>query len=260
MSNNSDVLYIGLNGYGITYIYLITNLIISFIGLAALFLNFNVIYILIRKPRHWDAGYLFIGNLALSDILLATFTIYDVIYNLIHYQHFYECLFRFGLLSGIIIYSNMSLLALSLDRFVKILSPYVYIRFFYQLRFAKFYLGFTIFVSGIIGLLPFLGWNRNKPSYYCGFYGVLTRNYLVLITVIYFTTILIIYLMNAHILFIACSQVPEILKFKRFRRSSSVNENCMVLPSPASLWWIPTKTVLIIVGVNVICTMPVGKL
>ena len=70
---STSVLYYGLNGFGITWIYFITNVVLLIVAGIGLFLNVLALKIVsIKSPLH-DASHHFISNLAMSDLSLVSY-------------------------------------------------------------------------------------------------------------------------------------------------------------------------------------------
>ncbi|OWF54818.1 adenosine receptor A3-like [Mizuhopecten yessoensis] len=251
------VVYRGVNGYGITLTYLIMNLIVAGLGLAILLLNSYAAYVMSCKPHNWDVTYVFITNLAISDALCGLFTIYNIFYNLIHYKIFYECLFRFGILNCILFNSSLNLFALTFDRYVKITAPYIYWRIFDEER-AKMFTIVTWCFTVTMAVMPLAGWHTEQKSEYCGYFGVFSRTYLIMLLSMVLIGFLLLCVMYIHILIIASAKSSQTQAFRErmLRIQGSVVYRSR---NPVkALWWKPTKIILIIIGINVLCYTPVG--
>ena len=171
------VLYYGLNGFGITWIYFITNVVLLIVAGIGLILNTVALKIVsIKSPLH-DASHNFISNLAMSDFFIGVVCIYNALYNLIHYKNYYECTIRSGIATCLTLNSSLHLLFLTFDRHFKIRHPYKYIQYFSNEKRLKMLSRCTWLFTGILGILPILGWRR--PSVYgieyCSYFGVLDR-------------------------------------------------------------------------------------
>lgn len=252
------VLYKGLNGYGVTLCYLLMNVIVASIGIVILFLNSYAAYVMSCKPHNWDVTYVFVTNLAISDALCGLFTIYNIFYNLIHYKIFYECLFRFGILNCIIFNSSLNLFALTFDRYVKIISPYYYWRIFEESR-AKLFTIVTWILTLTLTLIPLAGLHKSQRSDYCSYFGVFSRAYLIVLVSVVLLGLVLMCLMYIHILIIASVKRSRTQTFREgvLRVHGSGLRRTR---NPATgLWWKPTKLILIIIGINILCFTPAGK-
>ncbi|XP_060071670.1 adenosine receptor A3-like [Ylistrum balloti] len=251
------VVYQGFNGYGVTITYLLMNLIVATLGLAILLLNSYAAYVMSCKPHNWDVTYVFIKNLAISDALCGLFTIYNIFYNLIHYKLFYECLFRFGVLNCILLNSSLNLFALTFDRYVKITAPYIYWRIFEEER-AKVFTIVTWCFTIVMALVPLVGWHTEQNTDYCGYFGVFTRAYLAMLLLIVLIGFLLLCVMYIHILIIASAKSSQTQLFQeRMLQIQGLAVYRSRNPVKA-LWWKPTKIILLIIGINVLCYTPVG--
>lgn len=238
------VLYYGMNGFGITWTYLLLHLGLVLVALVGILLNSFAIWSLRDKDSDLDVSIIFISNLAFSDIISDVMGIYLALYNLIHYKNYYECAFRIGLATGINFNCVLQLLALTLDRYCKIIHPYKYVHIF-KAKPAKIFCMCAWLLSGTLCLLPVLGL-RQPPIHgvnYCSFFGIMKNAYLILMTVCFYAVFLILVYSYYRILWASWEQS------RRFNQ----------LPTTKQLWWKPTKTVLILIVFYCICWIPLGK-
>lgn len=178
------VLYYGMNGFGITWTYLLLHFGLVLVAVVGILLNSFAIWALRGKDSDMDVSIIFISNLAFSDIICDVMGIYLAMYNLIHYKNYYECAFRIGVVTGINFNCVLQLLALTLDRYCKIIHPYKYVHIF-KAKPAKIFCMCAWLLSGTLCLLPILGL-RQPPKHgvnYCSFFGIMKNTYLILMTV-----------------------------------------------------------------------------
>ena len=249
------VLYYGLNGFGITWIYFLTNIVLLVIAGIGIFLNAVAMKIVSTKPPLHDVSHNFISHLALSDIIISVFCIYNAVYNLIHYKNYYECTLRCGIATCFALNSSIHLLFLTFDRHFKVMHPYKYYQYFGKERILKSISRFTWLFAGILGSLPFLGWRR-PPVYgieYCSYFGVLDRGYLMLTFSLFFGIMLVMFYCYISILCVAWNQRRRVIRLPSDKRSSYDHRNTKVL------WWAPTKTIMILITLYCCCWMPTGK-
>lgn len=110
--------------FEITTMYLTINIVFVFAALVAIVLNVGILYIIFMEDDFdQDISCILIKHLSVSDLFCAVMIIYNVIYNLVHYKIFVECIFRFALGNGIALNSSMIIFAITVDRYVKIISP-----------------------------------------------------------------------------------------------------------------------------------------
>ncbi|XP_069107968.1 adenosine receptor A3-like [Argopecten irradians] len=251
------VLYSGVNGYEITLTYLVMNLIVAVLGLVVLLLNSYAAYILSCKSHNWDVTYVFIKNLAISDALCGLFTIYNICYNLIHYKMFYECLFRFSMLNCILFNSSFNLFALTFDRYVKITAPYIYWRIFEEERARVFTIVAWCFTI-VLAVVPLAGWHTKQESNYCGYFGVFSRTYLIVLLSLVLVGFVLLCAMYIHILIIASAKNSQTQIFRERMLQVQGPGVCRPRNPVKALWWKPTKIILFIIGINVLCYTPIG--
>ncbi|XP_045198821.2 adenosine receptor A3-like [Mercenaria mercenaria] len=237
------VIYYGVNGFGISWTYLIVHIVLATVAVVGITLNSFTLWALRGKDSGLDVSIIFISNLAFSDVINGVICVYLVTYNLIHYKNYYECAFRTGVIIGMNFNSALQLLALTFDRYFKIIYPYRYVRIFKDKR-AKVFCVCAWLLSTILCLLPILGL-RQPPIHgleYCSFFGVQTDTYLILMAVCFYTIFLMAAFCYYRILSVSFALT------KRFRQQQTTKQ----------LWWKPTKTVLILIVFYFVCWVPLS--
>lgn len=252
MATNSTITYIlyyGLNGYGITLFFLGINILIFFISIATVILNGIIIYILFGRDFREDISCIFISHLALSDFLSGILLFYNVIYNLIHYKIFHECAFRFGMVNGVFMNTSIIILALTTERYTKIMLPYRYGSMLTPRRVKAFIIS-TWIISIAFCQTPMFGWNQDTSEEFCGYFGVFTKDFLLIYCGIMYTALFLMVCMYCHILLIAFQQNIRITR----------QDNHQIHKPHKYMWWKPTKTAMIIVGINIVSWLPSGRI
>lgn len=259
-SANDNILYETSNGFKITILYFIHRSSLMILACLIITLNVLVMYALKQKNSSDDVTRIFICNLSVTDMLNGVFLLYNAMYDLIHFKDIFECLFRFGFVNSISLCSTIQLLALSVDRYVKILNPYLYLRIF-KAGSVWMILSLVWTFCGVVGFLPLLGWRNhdNQSSTYCAFFGVLSQSYFILYYVLHMISCLIIITIYVHILKIAHDKISENRKFLQHSMSLDVSGKQRTHHLWNAPWWKPTKTVLIIIGVYIVCWIPTGE-
>ncbi|KAK7484033.1 hypothetical protein BaRGS_00024768, partial [Batillaria attramentaria] len=79
---------------------------------------------MVRQGKWREPADLLVAGLALTDALTGVFLLYNTSYSIVYYQHVTECLVRFGLVHVLLAVSDFLLLCLTVDRFLKIVTPY----------------------------------------------------------------------------------------------------------------------------------------
>ena len=252
MHSGSNTLYYGLNGYGITWSYFLIHIAMILTAGAGILLNTAALRIVRSESCVNDGSKIFISHLATSDIFNGIICIYNAFYNLVHFKNYYECAFRTGLSTCINLNSSLHLLSLTFDRYFKIIHPYKYVRLFTETR-MKLFSSCTWVVSITLGLLPILGWRL--PSFngllYCSYFGVLDKQYLSLMCVLFFFIYFMLFYCYICIICAAWNQ--------RRRIMVSLNDaSAYTSWNTKALWWAPTKTVLILITFYSCCWLPIG--
>ncbi|ESP05290.1 hypothetical protein LOTGIDRAFT_152121 [Lottia gigantea] len=248
MSNisSSSVVYWALNNYGVTIFDIIVNIIVLTIASWIITLNVIVLKVLYDKENKDPSEY-FIINLASADLLTGLYLIHNTVYNFSNFQNLTECLLRFGFGMSVTISSVFQLVALSMDRYFKIMKPFRYGSICNR--------GVTITVTiiswslaVIIGLLPVCGWQQPLDNHnFCGLMKI--------ITIGYFDLLVVVFLVPFFLLLVTYIRI-----FKEARRHAT-SISCSYPGSESkttrhSLKF--TKTVFIVVGTYFICWVPMG--
>ena len=226
ISSTDYLLYYGFNGYGITWFYLGINILTFFVAVIAITLNVVIVYILFGRDFREDVSCIFISHQALSDFLSSVLLLYNVIYNLIHFKLYYECAVRFGFVNGVFMNSSFILLALTSERYGKIMLPYKYGNIVTAKR-AKILMNSSWLFSVVYCQAPLFGWNQNTSEEYCRYFGVFTKDFLLMYCVLLSTMSFLVFLMYCHILYIAYKQRKTIYRFENTKemlyKSNDVN-------------------------------------
>ncbi|XP_068946475.1 adenosine receptor A3 isoform X2 [Petaurus breviceps papuanus] len=167
------------------------------IGLCAIIGNVLVIWVVKLNPGLQNTTFYFIVSLALADIAVGVLVMpLAIVISLGITTHFYNCLFMTCLLLVFTHASIMSLLAIAVDRYLRVKLTIRYKRVITQ-RIIWMALGFCWLVSILVGLVPMFGWNERlspgasgNDSYLpCRFRSVMRMDYMVYFS--FFTWILI---------------------------------------------------------------------
>ncbi|XP_077883930.1 adenosine receptor A3 [Ictidomys tridecemlineatus] len=168
-----------------------------FIGLCAMVGNILVIWVVKLNPSLRTTTFFFIISLALADIAVGVLVIpLAIVISLDIPMHFYSCLFMSCVLLIFTHASIMSLLAIAVDRYLRVKLTVRYRRVTTQRR-IWLALGLCWLVSLLVGLTPMLGWNGKQTSRYpqndtllpCCFRSVMSMEYMVFFS--FFTWIFI---------------------------------------------------------------------
>ncbi|XP_017507764.3 adenosine receptor A3 isoform X2 [Manis javanica] len=157
------------------------------IGLCAIVGNVLVIWVVKLNPSLQTTTFYFIVSLALADIAVGVLVMpLAVVVSLGITIHFYSCLFMTCLLLIFTHASIMSLLAIAVDRYLRVKLTVRYRSVTTQRR-IWLALGLCWLVSFLVGLTPMFGWNmkltseshRNVTFLSCQFRSVMRMDYMV---------------------------------------------------------------------------------
>ncbi|XP_009670464.1 adenosine receptor A3 [Struthio camelus] len=172
---NSSLALSGLDGFYIG--------IESLIALFATLGNILVIWTVKVTPAFRNTTLYFIGSLALADIAVGTLVVpLAIVVSLGISIHFYTCLFMCCLM---VIFTNasiLSLLAIAVDRYLRVKLPTRY-KIITTGRRIWLALSLCWLLSLLGGLVPMFGWNNTAPRssdlHKCQFLSVMRMDYLV---------------------------------------------------------------------------------
>lgn len=249
------ILYVTSSGSKVTFGYFVVCILSIILAGWMIFLNGLVIHALLNKKRHSEVTDYFVSSLSIADLVTGILLLYVTSYSLIQYQNQWECLFRFGLTYAVSQSSFTHILAITIDRYVKIIFPFRY--FTLITKKTVIITSSTIwFFSIIIGLLPLLGWHKEYTSNknggtVCRFFGVLPDGYFILNFITSLITSLGMLSLYIHIIYIAiqqCKQMQTLTEGYDFTRNGHDDQA-----------WRLVKTVAIIVLISNLCWLPGGK-
>uniref|UniRef100_UPI003F8D8F82 Adenosine receptor A3,adenosine A3 receptor fused to BRIL n=1 Tax=Homo sapiens TaxID=9606 RepID=UPI003F8D8F82 len=158
-----------------------------FIGLCAIVGNVLVICVVKLNPSLQTTTFYFIVSLALADIAVGVLVMpLAIVVSLGITIHFYSCLFMTCLLLIFTHARIMSLLAIAVDRYLRVKLTVRYKRVTTHRR-IWLALGLCWLVSFLVGLTPMFGWNMKLTSEYhravtflsCQFVSVMRMDYMV---------------------------------------------------------------------------------
>ncbi|NWY60854.1 AA3R protein, partial [Chionis minor] len=153
------------------------------VALFATLGNILVIWVVKLNLTFQNPTLYFIVSLALADIAVGILVMpLAVVVSLGISVHFYACLFMCCLMVVFTTASILSLLAIAVDRYLRVKLPTRY-RIITTERRVWWALGLCWSVSLLVGLVPMFGWNkaepRNSDFLKCRFVSVMRMDYMV---------------------------------------------------------------------------------
>lgn len=191
--------------------------------------NFLVLLAMYKNRRLQTTTNVFIGSLALADLLVG---ILVEPLAILSYKglprNFYGCVFVNSSLVLLTQCSVNGLVMVAIDRFVAIKMPYFYTKHFTP-RFALFLtlIGWTVAI--VVGMVPMMGWNRGPTEDgMCSFMGVIDLKYMV-----YFNffgciipPVLFMSAVNAYIYTAILGQLKMMRSLESVGSNSNIAINC----------------------------------
>ncbi|NXK25132.1 AA3R protein, partial [Arenaria interpres] len=153
------------------------------VALLATLGNILVIWVVKLNMTFQNTTLYFIVSLALADIAVGVLVIpLAIVVSLGISLHFYTCLFICCLMVVFTNASILSLLAIAIDRYLRVKVPTRY-KIITRERRVWWALGLCWSVSLLVGLVPMFGWNKTKPRnsdfLSCRFISVMRMDYMV---------------------------------------------------------------------------------
>ncbi|XP_026719913.1 adenosine receptor A3-like [Athene cunicularia] len=154
----------------------------SVIGICAVVGNVLVVWAVRLNPALQKTTFFYIVSLALSDIAMGILVVpLAVMVSLGAVMHFYSCPFMCCLMMVFSHASILSLLAVAVDRYLRVKLPIRYRAAVTKQRICVT-LGLSWLVSVLVGLVPMLGWNQCTGSssfIECRYPAVMRMDYVV---------------------------------------------------------------------------------
>ncbi|NXG31642.1 AA3R protein, partial [Dromaius novaehollandiae] len=164
----------------------------SVIGISAVVGNALAIWAVKLNPALQKSTFLYIVSLALTDIAVGVLVVpLAITVSLGVVVHFYSCLFMCCLMMIFPHASVLSLLAIAIDRYMRVKLPTRYRAVITERR-IRAVLGLCWLASLLVGLVPMFGWNQQAGSsscIECHYLAVMRMDYVVYFS--FFTWILL---------------------------------------------------------------------
>ncbi|NXF10572.1 AA3R protein, partial [Smithornis capensis] len=151
------------------------------VALFATLGNILVIWVVKLNSTFQNTTLYFIVSLALADIAVGILVMpLAIVVSLGITVHFYTCLFMCCLMVIFTTASILSLLAIAIDRYLRVKLPTRY-KIITTERRVWWALGLCWSVSVLVGLVPMFGWNKTRNSDFltCQFLSVMRMDYMV---------------------------------------------------------------------------------
>ncbi|XP_026516770.1 adenosine receptor A3 [Terrapene carolina triunguis] len=224
------------------------------IGISATVGNILVIWVVKLNPALQTNTFYFIISLALADIAVGILVMpLAIVVSLGVDIHFYSCLFMCCLM---VVFSNasiLSLLAIAIDRYLRVKLPTRY-RIITTKRRIWVALGICWLLSLLTGFVPMFGWNKRidpkkSSEFKCKFASVMSMDYMVYFS--FFAWILIP-------LILMCALYIEIFYIIRTKLSqSATNTNAGVFYGKE---FKAAKSLALVLFLFAICWLPLSIL
>lgn len=196
------------------------DVLIPTIGIISICLNLFVVIssgLILKKGQQPRSTYLFLGNVAMTDLVTAIAIIFGQLYPK-QYRDLTICSLQIGMIVSSTLASVYSVGLIAIDRFLYITHGLHYQRWVYPLR-ARLAILFTWILGLVIGFLPAMGWcGDTNNGQYCWFI-LLAPKALIFVTVCFgaipLLTVVVLY---SIILYHA---LKNIISLQRARRNEA---------------------------------------
>ncbi|XP_041371488.1 sphingosine 1-phosphate receptor 2-like [Gigantopelta aegis] len=246
------VVFHALNGSGITVGYLVFNLTLFLLGVAIILLNVVVADTLIRRRSRWrEPTDTFVISLAFTDAVTGVSVLYNAVYHLLIFKDETECLIRYGIHLSILLCNTYHLAAVTMERYVRITSPFVYAKTCRKHINILVCCGIWA-LSFLLGLLPVMGVGKDFSLNRCILFNVISTSYLGTVLALLWMPFVIMVFLYYHIFTIVRRHTIAIVKNDYTRTLKKRHSTTESIPLKY------TKTVCLVTGVYLVCWMPSG--
>nr|CAI5846961.1 unnamed protein product [Callosobruchus analis] len=191
--------------------HLLYHYVIPVICFAIIPLNLSVVIscaFILRKGKQPTSTYLFLGNIAMSDLLTGISLLFDRLFPS-KYKNHYICELELGLYGTAMMTSVYSIGLIGIDRFVYIVHGLQYQMWIYPFR-AKMLIMTTWLVGGILSFLPLMGWHNENLEYKsCLYINTVPKKLVILTTVLGLAPLLMVIVLYSIILRHALKKIVE---------------------------------------------------
>ncbi|KAK3764191.1 hypothetical protein RRG08_044118 [Elysia crispata] len=261
--SNEDVLFWALNGYGVTVFHLVVAFLTLLLAIAIIVLNALVFDTMVRGKRNFEPADVLVCSLSIADLMTGVLMVHNTAYNVLNFQDYLECLFRCGLMMGLLSTSVLHLAFLTVDRYVKIIMTYRYEQIFTINSLIIIALVLWV-VSLTISFSPAMGWNVNLANIttdlntaippgddvpVCSVFGIIPHGFLNLILSLFFVPFFLMGVLYLHIFQVANRHARSIAAQEATNGGKDIRD---------SHAWKYTKTVFILMGLYLLCWIPAG--
>ncbi|KTG32767.1 hypothetical protein cypCar_00041057 [Cyprinus carpio] len=239
------------------------------IALASVLGNVLVVLVVCMNQALRDPTFCFIVSLALADIAVGILVIpLAVVLSLGLSTLFYNCLFISCLLVIITQSSILSLLAIAIDRFLRVKIPTRYNIIVTQRR-AWVAVGLCWLISFLTGLVPMAGWHRTPPinvsttAIECQFTNVMCMDYMVYFNFFVWVVVPLTIMIGlyAEIFRVICRQLNRRAEAtcdssKYYRKELKLAKSLALILFLFALCWLPLHIMNSIVFFCPTCNVP----
>ncbi|XP_055601421.1 glucose-dependent insulinotropic receptor-like [Uranotaenia lowii] len=206
---------------------LLYDIFIPLLGSLIILLNLAVVVsscILLRKGQQPYTTYLFLGNVAASDLLTGFAVIYGQ-YAPRELRSEDNCAILIGLIVSTTLVSVYSVGLIAVDRYLYIMNGIHYQRYITPTR-ARLAIGGTWFIGLIIGFLPAFGWRGDTDGgRICWFIRLAPPPLVILTTVVGILPVIVVIVLYSIILHKALRRVAQLKKASREQQGATAAGN-----------------------------------
>ncbi|CAO1419352.1 unnamed protein product [Diamesa serratosioi] len=201
------------------------SIFIPALGVLIITLNLFVVVssgLILKKGQQPRSTYLFLGNVALSDLLTGIAVLFGHFFPR-KYRCEMSCSIQIGMIVSATLVSVFSVGLIAFDRFLFILYGLQYQRYIYPTR-SRILIFLTWLLAIIVGFLPTMGWRGDTQNGRICWFILLAPPNLILITAFLgLIPIFIVLILYGIILYKALKKVAELKKATSARGAESSN-------------------------------------
>ncbi|EFA07404.2 glucose-dependent insulinotropic receptor [Tribolium castaneum] len=190
------------------------DILIPAIGGIIMLLNLLVVIssgLILRKGSQPRSTYLFLGNVAMTDLLTGVAVVFGQLYPQENRDH-NMCALQLGMIVASTLTSVYSVGLIAIDRFLYILHGLQYQQFIFPTR-ARILIFATWVIGCIVGFMPLFGWYGDTDNgRICWFILLAPRNLVLLTVIIGVIPIVLVVILYSLILYHAIKNIVTLQK------------------------------------------------
>ncbi|XP_022914042.2 5-hydroxytryptamine receptor 1D-like [Onthophagus taurus] len=206
---------------------LLYDILIPTVGVLAILLNGSIVVssgLIIKKGQQPRSTYLFLGNVAMTDLVTSFAVMFGQLYPKENRNHSI-CCFQIGLIVSSTLASVYSVGLIAIDRFLYIIHGLQYQQWVYPLR-ARILILITWIIGCVVGFLPSMGWSGDSNGgKRCWFVLVAPKDLIFFTVCVGIIPLLIVIILYSIILYHAIRKINQLKRAQIADHENKIDVN-----------------------------------